>query len=192
VPLKRFPFVYAHVFLLVVFTRCIYIYIYIYLFAHTLDRLMEELKDKSLHLTAEKLTEELQKMDNYNGFYEKLQVLTFKRTDEFVYCFSLAFEYVKSSNRITIRRNSPIVLAVSTRLVSFRSIPYPIYLSNFESRSRLIGKKDLFGLLIREPFGYVFMFTDVLRYIVRLPALLLITARHRNNSDLRDRQIARF
>lgn len=35
---------------------------------------MEELKDKSLHLTAEKLTEELQKMDNYNRFYEDLQV----------------------------------------------------------------------------------------------------------------------
>ncbi|XP_025423044.1 TBC1 domain family member 19-like isoform X2 [Sipha flava] len=36
---------------------------------------MEELKDKSLHLTAEKLAEELQKMDNYTTFYEDLQVL---------------------------------------------------------------------------------------------------------------------
>lgn len=36
---------------------------------------MEELKDKSLHLTAEKLAEELQKMDIYNEFYEDLQVL---------------------------------------------------------------------------------------------------------------------
>lgn len=35
---------------------------------------MEELKDKSLHLTAEKLAEELQKMDIYNEFYEDLQV----------------------------------------------------------------------------------------------------------------------
>lgn len=35
---------------------------------------MEELKDKSLHLTAEKLAEELQKMDNYKEFHEKLQV----------------------------------------------------------------------------------------------------------------------
>ncbi|XP_022169785.1 TBC1 domain family member 19 [Myzus persicae] len=36
---------------------------------------MEELKDKSLHLTAEKLAEELQKMDIYNEFYEDLQML---------------------------------------------------------------------------------------------------------------------
>jgi len=36
---------------------------------------MEELKDKSLHLTAEKLAEELQKMDIYNEFYEDLQVV---------------------------------------------------------------------------------------------------------------------
>lgn len=35
---------------------------------------MEELKDKSLHLTAEKLAEELQKMDNYSRFHEDLQV----------------------------------------------------------------------------------------------------------------------
>lgn len=35
---------------------------------------MEELKDKSLHLTAEKLSEELQKMENYNRFNENLQV----------------------------------------------------------------------------------------------------------------------
>lgn len=35
---------------------------------------MEELKDKSLHLTAEKLSEELQKMENYNRFNEDLQV----------------------------------------------------------------------------------------------------------------------
>ncbi|XP_050421069.1 TBC1 domain family member 19 [Adelges cooleyi] len=34
---------------------------------------MEELKDKSLHLTAEKLTEELQKMDIYNNFFVDLQ-----------------------------------------------------------------------------------------------------------------------
>lgn len=40
---------------------------------------MEELKDKSLHLTAEKLAEELQKMDNYKGFHEKLQVLLYKQ-----------------------------------------------------------------------------------------------------------------
>jgi len=37
---------------------------------------MEELKDKSLHLTAEKLAEELQKMEHYNRFYEDLQVHT--------------------------------------------------------------------------------------------------------------------
>lgn len=36
--------------------------------------MMEELKDKSLHLTAEKLAEEVPKMDDYNGFYEDLQV----------------------------------------------------------------------------------------------------------------------
>lgn len=35
---------------------------------------MEELKDKSLHLTAEKLAEEVPKMDDYNEFYEDLQV----------------------------------------------------------------------------------------------------------------------
>lgn len=38
---------------------------------------MEELKDKSLHLTAEKLAEELQKMDNYNRFYKDLQVWSY-------------------------------------------------------------------------------------------------------------------
>jgi hypothetical protein len=38
---------------------------------------MEELKDKSLHLTAEKLAEELQKMDNYTTFYEDLQASKF-------------------------------------------------------------------------------------------------------------------
>lgn len=35
---------------------------------------MEELKDKSLHLTAEKLAEELQKMEDYSKIYEDLQV----------------------------------------------------------------------------------------------------------------------
>lgn len=35
---------------------------------------MEELKDKSLHLTAEKLAEELQKIEDYNSIYEELQV----------------------------------------------------------------------------------------------------------------------
>lgn len=35
---------------------------------------MEELKDKSLHLTAEKLAEELQKMEDYSKIYDDLQV----------------------------------------------------------------------------------------------------------------------
>lgn len=42
---------------------------------------MEELKDKSLHLTAEKLAEELQKMDNYSTFYENLQVSYYINND---------------------------------------------------------------------------------------------------------------
>ncbi|VVC38302.1 Rab-GTPase-TBC domain [Cinara cedri] len=36
---------------------------------------MEELKDNSLHLTADKLAEELHNMDNFNRFYEDFQVL---------------------------------------------------------------------------------------------------------------------
>ncbi|XP_050527254.1 TBC1 domain family member 19 isoform X2 [Daktulosphaira vitifoliae] len=36
---------------------------------------MEMLKEKSLHLTVEKLVEELQKLDNYNHFYEDFQII---------------------------------------------------------------------------------------------------------------------
>ena len=35
---------------------------------------MAEVKDMSIHLTAEKLTAELKDMDIYKGFYENLQV----------------------------------------------------------------------------------------------------------------------
>lgn len=35
---------------------------------------MAEVKDMSIHLTAERLTTELKSMDIYKGFYENLQV----------------------------------------------------------------------------------------------------------------------